>query len=662
MTVNIDVNNASTNGPVTVSGGTVSLNATNLISEIRASHNLFDTIILSEYNQPATYDYRIVVQQTGSSNGQTLQFGTGTTFNDFPMVKAPGGGCTGDCVANTTAFDIALPSPATPNFFASDYTSAYTVTGRFNVVTVSSGGGGGAATPTPTPSATPAGPTAEQLASTNTQLSTQLNSAPTTGPLPTELVTAITNALSSSAGTSQDAATQVTSQPTATALNTLTTINNTLNLAGTAAERGAAVSTTSAATTIGNLATAIGALSTSRSLSTEEVAQVNTLVTNTLASATKLVSGTGTTTESILQVVKASSDILAKAAAASGAAVSTTLVTQVTQLAAAAVSSVITKLPATVTQNVPLTTTTQVQDFLRANPAVLDVALEAAAVLPSDAKITIGGAQLTVAEILALNLGGGGGTAGGIASGLNFLTATSGYTVTTDSVTGNMTLVSATEKYVAAKPQSRLVPASIPNGISFLADGTALLVGNGVATELAPTAFDSNGFKNAVSAAGYQLTYRDNGTVSIALTNNERFSGAFGFDNLGAASSCGSIGITSPTGSPATASYAFTVVCANGPRQRVTPIPDATAFYSSVADAGLNISTDRNTGIITIATVGKLKPSFFVTPLSSADTTYLNANKNSRGVAFRSKDANGDGRLDYDVITADGVQLFYGMP
>jgi len=740
LQVDINVTNQATNGPVTVTGGTVSLNAANLISRIRSSHNLFDTVILAEFNQPATYDYRIVVQQKPT---QTIQFGTGTTFNDFPMVKAAGGGCSGDCVVNTDAFDL---GPGGTKELAADYTSAYTVTGRFNVKTVTSGdggGGGGGGTPTPTPSpsatasptatptptpspsatasptatptptpspsatasptatptptpspsatasptATPtptpspsatASPTAtpaatittppagtSQLTTTVSNLTGQIpaGAAPITGTLATSIV----NAFSDSTALSNTAVLQAASLTTTAALTTLTSITSGLDLAGTAQQRGVAIDTTAAASTIDNVASVIAAITGSRTLTPSDVREINTVSLNALTSASLLITdstssgGTKPTTASILAVVQASSNILAEASKASGAVVSPALAAQVTQLATIAVDSVISNLSADVRANADLTTNAGVQAFLRSNPVVLNIALEASVALPANATITVAGQQLTRAQIVALTLSGG-GTTQQVTGGLSFLSATTAYTVTTDSVTGNMTLSSATEKYVAAAPQSRLVPASVPGGISYLPDGTAVLVGNGVATELAPTAFDSAGFRNAVTAAGYQLTYRDNGTVSIALANNERFSGAFAFDNLGTASACGSIGIASPTGNPASAGYSFTVVCANGPQQRVTPIADSEAFYTSISDAGLNVSTDRNTGIVTILTIGKLKPSFFVTPLTSADTTYFNANKNSRGVAFRSKDANGDGRLDYDVITATGVQLFYGMP
>ena len=85
-------------------------------------------------------------------------------------------------------------------------------------------------------------------------------------------------------------------------------------------------------------------------------------------------------------------------------------------------------------------------------------------------------------------------------------------------------------------------------------------------------------------------------------------------------------------------------------------------FYTTIANAGLEALTDRNTGIIQIKNLGNFRPSFFASALSTADQTYLNANKNADGVAFRSKDANGDGRMDYEFLTSTGVQLFYGLP
>jgi len=645
LEVLVNVANAATNGPVTVSGNTINLRASNLIDRIRNAHAQFDNVILAEFDDPAAYTYRIAVQQT---SGATIHFGTEDPFAAFPQVGANPCG-TANCVNNNEAFVLNTSE------LAAGFTTAYTVTGKFNVVFISSssgGGGGGGGTPPPSVSQD-----TTVLENTVTELE---NAIPAEGEIPASVVTNIGTAITNGGNLAQNVTQQAASLTTTAALDSLTTVNKSLAVAGTATQRGAAVDTTAASNTINQIANALAAVVTSRTLNAEEITQINTLAVNTLSSASNLVVE-GSTTDNILSVVRASSNILKQAASASGAAVSDLVLNQVKELTNKAVSGVIKNLPSNVTDNVDLNDTEAVKGLMAANPSVLRVALAASATLPNDASITIGGVSFTREELIANSLANFGEVLE-VQGGLNFLAATGGFTVSTDSTTGNMTLSNASEKYIAAAPVSRLVSASVPDGISYLPNGTAVLVGNGVATELAPTAFDSAGFTTAVTNAGFQLTYRDNGSIEIALENNERFSAAFGFDNLGSASSCGALTIAAPSGDPTSASYAFMVNCANGPQQRVTPMADNELFYTTIGNAGLNVRTDRDTGIVTISNVGRFKPSFFVSPLNAADQAFLDANQNADGVAFRATDANGDGRMDYEFLSSTGVQLFYGAP
>src|SRR5690606_24745612 len=132
--------------------------------------------------------------------------------------------------------------------------------------------------------------------------------------------------------------------------------------------------------------------------------------------------------------------------------------------------------------------------------------------------------------------------------------------------------------------------------------------------------------------------------ISIDLRNGERFSGVFAYDNLDGQSTdaCGAISIVDPIGNPASAGYAFGVNCANGVEQHVAPYIDNIAFYDTLLAEGFEATTDRSTGIITIAGVGRFKPSFFTLPLSSADATYRSNNALANGIAVRALDANGD--------------------
>lgn len=643
-----------------VTNGAFSFNMGTLLTSIAANNNSIQTILNNITGSAVArhYTYRIVVQQTGTSE---VRLGVGSTFAAFPRVQTT-------CEANTASQSNAVFTLSS-NLLAAQFTAAYGLQGQYNV-TGAAGSAGSAPSAFTENCAVATGGTTTPV-TTVTQETTQLsqtisNIVVPTGEVTTAVVQQIDTAVASGGQLAENTLTLLTSTtaplPTDTALTSLTTVNQALTLAGTATQQGGtAVNTAAAVDTISDIANALAVVAT-RTLTTTQVTQINTLALNTLSSATNLVA-TGASTTQILNIVQASSNILAQAATASGKVVSDAVVTQIKELTAKAVTGVIANLPAAATAGVNLSNQAAVQTLMQSNPVVLKAALSASAALPEGTSITVGSVQFTVAQLIALSLGGGTSTTPALQGGGNFLAATTGYTVTTDSVSGNMTLSSATEKYVAAKPVSRLVSAAVPTGISYLPNGTAVLVGNGVATELAPTAFDSAGFRTAVTAAGFQLTYRDNGTIAIALgSGGDRFSGAFGFDNLGTATSCGAMTITPPTGSPASAGYAFVVNCANGPKQRVTPIADNELFYTTVGNAGLNARTDRNTGIITIATVGRFKPSFFVTPLLAADQTFFNANKNADNVALRARDANGDGRTDYDVISSTGVQVFYGMP
>ena len=194
-------------------------------------------------------------------------------------------------------------------------------------------------------------------------------------------------------------------------------------------------------------------------------------------------------------------------------------------------------------------------------------------------------------------------------------------------------------------------------------DGRALIVSDGVAIELAPVAVDLIGFTDTVEKAGFEMTLRDGGVVDIALSDEERFIGVFAFDNLsGVDTRCDSnTTLVAPVGEVDSPAYAFSVQCAAGATQRVVPFVHDAVFYRTIVDYGLGTRTDRNTGVITISNTGKFKPGFFVSALTTSDMTYLEANKDVRGVAFRFLDLNNDGQQDALFYTASGVQPMYGV-
>lgn len=619
LSVTATVNNAGANGPVNINGGTVTFDAAELITRLRNKFNSITDIILDEFDDPATYDYSIVAKQL---SGPAIAFGTATipspgTFTAFPTIATA-----------STEFELGSPSTGSLN-------GGYIVVGEFNVVYVA-----------PDDGSTPG----DELEEDAEELDDALDNIviPATGPISAEVITQVNDAITDAGELADNTATGLAAGTVTvdSALTLLTTVNRSLTLAGTATQAGGTVNTTAAVKTINSVADVMAAVA-GKTLTPAQVTAVVDLAINTLAGATNLI-GADATTDSVVAIVNASTSILQQASAIAGT-VSLEIAEQIRQLGEQAISALLPNLPDSITQGVDLGDTEAVQELLRSVPGALQQALKGAATLTAEGTVTTENGAFTPGDLISL-----------ILSGEDSLES-SDVSTTTDELSGNFTIGTPTERYVTASPIYRLVPESIPEGVSFLPNGTAVLVGNGIATELAPTAFDSVGFDDFVTDAGLALTYRDNGTVNIDLGSSQRFSGAFAFDNLISATSCGEIGVSAPAGNPTAPGYAFTLTCANGPVQHITPIADNELFYTTIVNAGLNVSTDRNTGVVIIENVGTFKPSFFVTPLTVSDQAYLNTNQNADGVVFRASDVNGDGKMDYEFIASSGVQVFYGL-
>lgn len=235
--------------------------------------------------------------------------------------------------------------------------------------------------------------------------------------------------------------------------------------------------------------------------------------------------------------------------------------------------------------------------------------------------------------------------------------------IVVDEATGAVKVILPGETYAGAIVSVKSVPASVPEGIRIRRDGRGVIVTGGVAVELAPVALDLLSFAAGVENAGFEFSMRNNATVSLNLGNNERFSGAFAYDNLDGqdvTTNCGAVSFAEPTGALNSAEYSFGVSCANGIEQKVQPFVDNADFFRSVEAAGFAVRADRDSGMVTIAGVGTMKPSFFVAPPTAAELEFHAANKDSFGIAFQAGDVNGDGLVDYKVISASGTQVLYG--
>ncbi len=567
------------------------------------------------------------------------------------------------------------------------------------------------ATPTPTPSPSPVpSPSPSPTAS------------PTPTPAPTPVVTVadielalssitvvvgvpvpdtVVEQLSTVLGNSSSMAVQaVASLPEGSAgveqaLSALNTIGTALNLSSTAQQQGAQLQQQSVVSSLTGVATMLGALGTrTADISETQRAAVQTLTQNTVSNSANLISNTSTP-QQLVQLVAATSAVI-NAAASAGAQLSTELAAQTEQLVTKAIQTGISSFAS----NVDPTNTEQVKELLRSNPAALDFAISASVAVTSRLKadttqietelanrgvsaelsenlnavldavanpdgVTVGGVNATETLLAALSqflTGGAAANLSAVLGGLALHALTSnGVQIEVDPLTGALNITTPGERYVGAALSIRLVSNAMPAGISYMRDGRGLVVANGLAIEIAPTPVDLVGFTAAVRAAGYSFSLRNSGAVEIALGNNEFFSGALAYDNLGStAGACGSISFLPPTGALTAPDYAFHMRCANGLTQRILPFVHDNAFYAAMADSGAQASTDRNTGYVTVSSGARYKPGFFVSPLTPEEAQLLAQPGNSRGVALQSRDVNGDGRMDLVLLSARGAQPLYG--
>ncbi len=709
LEVQMNVTNLSTNGPVSISGNNISFNGANLIQRIRNSNPSFDTIILEEFDETAAYDYRIIVQQKAGAP-ETVTFSTESSNVLTALPKVQTAACATPCATAASALLL------NGGELAAGFTDAYSVTGSFNVVpapgaspsaspspVIPDDGGPG---PFPTPTGTPPEEfDLEDLLGDLDDILEELEIDPETGPTEEQL-----DLIDEAFGNLEDQLSQAQEQlengtlTVAQGFELLTTGGETFIKGGEAADLGGPIDVAAAAGTLGGFADVIAGMvaqangsgtTPGSGLTEAQIDQIATFTEDKLESAANMITQT-TSVADVEKMVESTADLINKTLEA-GAELSPELVTAAVQIALKAVNNIAGDVAGKLGVAVDITDPDAVRDLL-SEPSFMTEVLDNTPSIASRVQVDSANAKLALSEdgidaetanTIVAALGnivnpsgvalpggqtaagklldalsrafGGGGVNAVLGGGLNLQAATS-FAVDVDAITGALRVRADAESYAATSTAVRLVPSTIPEGVSYLADGRAVAVADGVAIELAPAAVDVLGFAAAVQKAGFPATFRTDGSLALALANNQRFSGTFAYDNLGSiTSTCGAISFSDPQGAVNAASYAFTMRCANGITQRILPFVDNSAFFSVVTNSGLTVRTDRNTGAITIGTVGRFKPSFFVNPLTTADQTYL-TQVGTNGFAFRSRDVNGDGRADYEVISSTGVQILYAMP
>ncbi len=473
----------------------------------------------------------------------------------------------------------------------------------------------------------------------------------------------------------------------ASVLSTLVTATAVLEKAGMATQTSGATAQAENASvsTIDNIAKVLDALSVSSTpLSIAQKEQVSTLATNTVVSASNLITE-NTSPTAVLRVVNVTSELLKSTNSTTGE-IKQEMVDKLKTLGQSAARALVSSLPPSITGADFTVSVESIRTLVNSSPTAKASVIKGTPNLlgSSDvptAQISEGTKRLPsqrnalspispVAFSLVskvFNFGTG------FSSNLNWADLdANGTNKSVESLEGNISVVSVPdtsfievragkEKYIGLLESVRIVPDLVPEGVSYLPNGQVLVVSGGYALEIGGAPANNASFTQAITKAGYELNYLQGGNISISLSNSQRFAGSFAFENLEASGTCSSVTFTAPAGTNTSADYAFEMVCNNGVKQRITPAIEDPAFYTTASAAGIETSTNKDTGIVTLAGVGQFKPSYFVNSLSEADTTYLNVTKNSEGIAFRVKDANGDGKMDYEVISSSGVQILFGL-
>lgn len=212
----------------------------------------------------------------------------------------------------------------------------------------------------------------------------------------------------------------------------------------------------------------------------------------------------------------------------------------------------------------------------------------------------------------------------------------------------------------------RAVPAGLTLSVATQPDGRMTIIGSqGIALDLAPTAEDTIALAIALDELGFPMAFRDDGSFELALAGDDKFTGTFGFEVLPAddRAACGDMTFTPTAGIEVNQpDYAFVAECENGISQNIAPFVAEAGLYESLANGDFTVSTNRSTGVITVEGVGEFKPSFFSSAPTEAEAQYQAANADSLGISYMPMDINGDGRMDFKVITPTSVQVIYAVP
>ena len=583
-----------------------------------------------------------------------------------------------DLSANTFDTSVAFDSSSTPRFVVSVPTPD-------PVVVVPP------PTPTPTPTPTPG----EEISDSNDAIEEVINNIviPDSGEeITEETIAAIDTVLDDVTTLADDTRTRIESGEITNddALVVLDTLGDALGLAGGATNQGAAINEESVSESVESITNILNALDDEDPLEQTQVEQLQQVAEQAVDTVTNLIDEESSEDE-VTALITDVEELLVSTENV-GAGLDENIVAAAQALSQKALDNTIDDIANDI--GVETTDPADVeatQTLLRENIQLLDRVLEVASVeLPSSAELD------TVALLDNLETNGLDSDAAGELSdnlsqfvnpvGVN-LELTNGTsvnaldamtdgvgggttTITVDDLTGSLLVdVGGTEIPVNVAKVA-VVPPAVPEGVTVLPDGSALSVSDGVAVTIVPAPKDPIGLVSSLSPAVEDITLETNGGITITSGDGETFSGTFNFDDA-QASSTGTVDevtVNTPdSGDPSDPDYIFSVDYPDGSRQTIAPFVADDNFFDSLGTRGLTFDTSRSTGVVTVIdeatnSSSQFRPDYFVTPLTDEDQAFLDANGDQTGMAYRAVDVNGDGILDFESISAAGVQVIYGLP
>lgn len=675
--------NNSANGPITISGGSVSFNGANLITRIRNANTLFDTILLPEFDQIANYNYWIVVQQTA---GTAVQFGRST------------GGFTAFTGQPVTSTYMQILTP----FTAGAYTP-YSVNGEFNVKPFSSGGGD----TTPPTTTVEADTTALNIVVD--ELTVKINNG-------TATETEITNFVKDAQALLVKTQNQTTTLSPAAAVNVTRAIVSTFKVVQAAAAKGSNTDKQLTSDVLSKGTAVLKDVSGADGLSVVDAGSIGGIAQDLLDVVADEI--TVTATDKDIETLKSLLDVFVNTEDVTKDGIKVEVIEKISQTTTKFSQDVCSAGdPSTSTQLSGLsffalhdaegvsgsaqaassdaqkkkiarlfkklkrlpngrTPPSKVKNLAQKLVKLSPIKAERYYKIATQKYATVlkrGAVQESIVNRITKSISKGqvpitncdGSTSGStpaLTNGLSIFAATAAPEFAQDPYDESILRVTVGEAvYIAESSQTLIVPSFLADGTYPQPDGSILAVSGNIGNRLSSSPADRIGFFDAVTTAGFEIDFRADGGIDIDLGADGKFSGVFALDNVaGFEGECGAITIANPTGAVNSPEYSFAVNCANGISQRVMPYIADSTFYELGEAYNAEITTDRDTGIITITGIGQFKPSFYSTALTAADQAFFDANA-LEGFAFRARDVNGDGKMDYEAITATKVQTLYGL-